>query len=132
MGRYPEAPYLAIDNNATERAPRPIAVGRNNWLHLGSDAGGRTAAVLLSVVQTCHAPGVESWAYLRDVLERVSTHPASRLAELLPDAWKPAQTAEATGRKAEMTVAPDQGHAGVGKSEARPRQSGKGPLASCH
>jgi transposase len=100
LGRYLEAPYLAIDNNATERALRPIAVGRNNWLHLGSDAGGRTAAVLLSVVQSCHALQVESWAYLRDVLERVSTHPASRVGELLPDAWTPSQTAEATGRKA--------------------------------
>jgi transposase len=81
---------LSIDNNAAERAMRPIALGRKNWLQIGSDRGGRTAAVLLSVVQSCMALGVEPFAYLRDVLDRVSTHPASRIAELLPDAWKPA------------------------------------------
>ena len=88
LNRYLEAPWLSIDNNASERAIRPIAVGRKNWLHLGSDAGGRTAAILLSVTQSAQGLGVEPWSYLRDVLERVSTHPASRLAELLPDQWK--------------------------------------------
>ncbi len=67
---------------------RPIALGRKNWLQIGSDRGGRTAAVLLSVVQSCMALEVEPFAYLRDVLDRVSTHPASRIAELLPDAWE--------------------------------------------
>jgi hypothetical protein len=61
-------------------------------LHLGSDKGGRTAAVLWSLVQSCGSYGVEPWAYLRDVLDRVSTHPASRIAELLPDAWKAARS----------------------------------------
>ncbi len=88
LTRYLDAGFLSIDNNASERAMRPIAVGRKNWLHLGSDKGGRTAAVLMSLVQTCRGFGVEPFAYLRDVLDRVSTHPASRIAELLPDAWK--------------------------------------------
>jgi transposase len=83
--RYLESPYLSIDNNATENAIRPIAVGRKNWLHLGSDRGGRTAATLLSLVQSCKALGNEPFAYLRDVLDRVSTHPASRIDDLLPD-----------------------------------------------
>lgn len=83
--RYLESPYLSIDNNATENAIRPIALGRKNWLHLGSDRGGRTAATLLSLVQSCKALGNEPFAYLRDVLDRVSTHPASRIDDLLPD-----------------------------------------------
>jgi len=84
--------FLAIDNNAAERAMRPIALGRKNWLHLGSDKGDRTAATLLSLAQSCLALKVEPFAYLRDVLDRVSTHPASRIAQLLLDAWKPSRS----------------------------------------
>jgi transposase len=83
--RYLEAPYLAIDNNAVENAPRPVAVGRRKWLHLGSDKGGKSAAVLMSLVQSCRRLGNGPFAYLRDVLKRVSTHPASRVDDLLPD-----------------------------------------------
>ena len=85
FSRYLELPYLSIDNNASENAIRPIALGRKNWLHLGSDRGGRTAATLLSLVQSCKNLGNEPFAYLRDVLERVNTHPHSRLDDLLPD-----------------------------------------------
>ena len=99
LTRYLEQPWLSIDNNASERAMRPIAVGRKNWLHLGSDAGGRTAAILLSVTQSAQGSGLESWAYLRDVLDRVSTHPNSRIDELLPDRWKPSESADPPGRK---------------------------------
>ena len=86
--RYLESPRLAIDNNASERAMRPIALGRKNGLHLGSNAGGRTAAILLSVAESAKTQGLEPWCDIRDVLSRVSTHPASRLEELLPDRWK--------------------------------------------
>jgi transposase len=85
LTRYLESPYLSIDNNATENAIRPIALGRKNWLHLGSDRGGQTAATLLSLVQSCKTLGNEPFAYLRDVLDRVSTHPSSRIDDLLPD-----------------------------------------------
>jgi hypothetical protein len=85
LTRYLESPYLSIDNNATENAIRPVAVGRKNWLHLGSDRGGQTAATLPSPVQSCKNLGNEPFAYLRDVRDRVSTHPASRVADLLPD-----------------------------------------------
>src|SRR5580698_10069234 len=85
LSRYLESPYLSIDNNAVENAIRPIALGRKNWLHLGSDRGGKTAATLLSLVQSCKLLGNEPFAYLRDVLDRVSTHPASRIDDLLPD-----------------------------------------------
>ena len=90
LNRYLNVPYLAIDNNASENALRSIAIGRKNWLHLGSDAGGHTAAILMTVVQSCKHFKVEPFAYLKDVLDRVSTHPHSRIAELLPDVWKPA------------------------------------------
>lgn len=86
LTRYLEAPYLSIDNNATENAIRPIALGKKNWLHLGSDRGGKTAAALLSLVQSCKLLGNEPFAYLRDVLDRVSTHPASGLKTSCPTA----------------------------------------------
>jgi hypothetical protein len=73
LTRYLEAGYLAIDNNAAERALRPVAVSRKNWLFCGSDAGGRTAAVLFSVTATCKGLGIDPFVYLRDVLGRVAT-----------------------------------------------------------
>ena len=57
-------------------------------MFFGSERGGATAAILFSLTETCKGLGVEPWAYLRDVLDRVSTHPASRIDELLPDRWE--------------------------------------------
>jgi transposase len=86
--RYTEQGFLEIDNNASERGEKTIAIGRKNWLFFGSEGGGATAAILFSLTETCKRLGVEPWAYLRDVLDRVSTHPASRIDELLPDHWE--------------------------------------------
>jgi len=80
---------LSIDNNVAERALRQIAVGRKNWLFLGGDNGGRAAAIVFSLLATCRRHNVEPLSYLRDVLTRISSWPTSRLAELLPDQWKP-------------------------------------------
>jgi transposase len=91
--RYTEDGALEIDNNAAERSLRGVAVGRKNWLFFGSDTGGRTAAILTSVITTCQRLHVDPFAYLRDVFDRISAHPAHRLEELLPDRWQPAQTA---------------------------------------
>lgn len=91
--RYTEDGDLAIDNNAAERSLRGVAVGRKNWMFFGSDTGGRTAALLTSVITTCKRLHVDPFAYLRDVFDRISAHPASRLAELLPDRWQAARTA---------------------------------------
>jgi hypothetical protein len=88
---YTTAGFLEIDNNAAERALRPVAIGRKNYLFFGSDVGGETAAVLYTFTQTCQALGIEPWRYLRDVLERLPSHPVERLAELLPDEWARAQ-----------------------------------------
>jgi transposase len=99
LSRYLEAGYLSIDNNASENAIRPIAVGRKNWLFCGSDRGGQTAATLMSLTSSCKSLGVEPFAYLRGVLDRVSTHPNSRIAELLPDRWRKPESADPPGRK---------------------------------
>ena len=80
---------LEIDNGATERANRDIAIGRNNWTFFGSDAGGRTAAILMSFIAMCKRNRVEPFAWFRDVLSRIATHPVRRIAELLPHTWKP-------------------------------------------
>ncbi|MBV8231498.1 MAG: transposase [Planctomycetaceae bacterium] len=87
LNRYLEAGFLPIDNNASERALKPVAIGRRNWLFAGSDGGGRTAAILYSLAATCKGLGLDPFAFLRDVLDRVCTHPARRIAELLPDRW---------------------------------------------
>jgi transposase len=100
---YTTAGFLEIDNNAAERALRAVAIGRKNYLFFGSDVGGETAAVLYTFTQTCRALGIEPWRYLRDVLERLPSHPAERLAELLPDEWARAQ------RRAAETASPGPG-----------------------
>jgi transposase len=103
---YTIAGFLEIDNNAAERALRAVAIGRKNYLFFGSDIGGETAAVLYTLTQTCQALGVEPWRYLRDVLERLPSHPTGRLAELLPDEWARAQRS--------VTVAATSGSLGEG------------------
>jgi transposase len=89
--RYQEQGYLAIDNNLSERTLRAIAVGRNNWGVLGSDSGGRTAAVLYSVVGTCKHLGIDPFAYLREALPGLfalgEKPKAEQLREWLPDRW---------------------------------------------
>jgi len=89
--RYTEDGDLQIDNNGAERSLRPIVVGRRNWLFYGSDKGGRTAAVLSSLIASCKRLHIEPFAYLRDLFARISTHPHQRLDELLPDKWLFAQ-----------------------------------------
>ncbi len=79
---------LEIDNGATERANRDIAIGRGNWTFFGSDAGGRTAAIVMSFIAMCKRNGVEPFAWFRDVLTKMAEHPINRLEELLPHNWQ--------------------------------------------
>lgn len=95
LTRFLEDGDLEIDNGATERANRDIAIGRGNWTFFGSDQGGDTAAVLLSFVAMCKRSRVEPFAWFRDVLSRIATHPVNRLAELLPQNWTPLALAQA-------------------------------------
>ena len=90
--RYTEDGELEIDNNGAERSLRPIVVGRNNWLFYGSDKGGRTGAVLSSLIASCKRLRVEPFGYLRDLFARISSHPHHRLDELLPDRWQAAKS----------------------------------------
>ncbi len=85
--RYPEHGELSIDNNLAERMLRAQAIGRKSWTFLGSDRGGRTAAVLYSLTGTCKHHDIDPFAYLSDVLRRLPSHPAPQLDELLPDVW---------------------------------------------
>jgi transposase len=80
---------VAIDNNPAERAIRPVALGRKNFLFVGSDAGGETLADAMTVIETAKMSGLDPEAYLRDVLARINDHKINRLDELLPWKWKP-------------------------------------------
>ena len=95
LTRYATSGYLAIDNNVAEQHMKTIAIGRKNWLFTGSETGGKTMAVLFSVVSSCQRHGHDPFAYLRDVLGRLPDLPKDRLAELLPDRWSPIKPAAA-------------------------------------
>jgi transposase len=82
--RYVDDGSLAIDNNPVERAIRPIALGRKNWLFAGSDAGGERAAAVYSLIETAKLNGIDPEAYLRRVLSSIADHPVNRVSELLP------------------------------------------------
>lgn len=93
--RFLEDGRVPIHNNSCENAIRPVAVGRRNWLFAGSERGGRAAATIYSLVESCRRVDVDPFLYLRDVLQRVCTHPASRVHELVPAVWKESFAAEA-------------------------------------
>lgn len=84
--RYVEDGRLAIDNNAAERALRPFAVGRKNWLFFQNDTGGKTAVVLASLLQTAKAIGLDARSYFRDLMTRIST--CSDVKKLTPHGWR--------------------------------------------
>jgi transposase len=88
LTRYATDGRLKIDNNGAEQALRPIVLGRKNWLTAGSEAAAHRAAVLCSLVQTCKHLHIDPFVYLRDVIDRVSIHPARRILELTPREWK--------------------------------------------
>lgn len=79
---------VPIDNNWIENRIRPIALGRKNWLFAGSLRAGKRAAAIMSLVQSAKLNGHEPLQYLKDVLTRLPTQPASRVGELLPHRWQ--------------------------------------------
>jgi hypothetical protein len=79
-----------MTNNAAERAIRPLALGRKNYLFAGSDAGGRRAAILYTLVETAKMNNVDPEAWLADVIARIADHPINRLDDLLPWKWNQA------------------------------------------
>ena len=89
LTRYIDNGDLPADNNWVENQIRPIAIGRSNWLFAGALMAGQRAAVIMSLIQSAKLNGHEPHAYLKDVLERLPTQPARRIAELLPHQWQP-------------------------------------------
>jgi len=86
--RYTNHGFLLADNNHSENGLRPAVLGRRNWLFAGSVEGGRTAAVFMSIVQTCRRLEIDPFEYMTDVLNRLPAVPTSQIDEFLPDRWK--------------------------------------------
>jgi hypothetical protein len=87
--RYTTDGRLEMTNNAAERAIRPLALGRKNWLFAGADTGGDRAAVMYTIIQTARLNGLDPEAYLCDVIRRIADHPINRIEQLLPWHWTP-------------------------------------------
>jgi transposase len=91
LTRYIKDGRLEISNNAVENAIRPAALGRKNWLFVGSDSGGERAAIFYTIIRTCKLNNVDPEAYLREVLACIGEYPINRIHELLP--WNIARRA---------------------------------------
>jgi transposase len=89
LGRFLLDGDVSVDNNSLENLMRPWAMGRKAWLFAGSELAGQRAAVVMSLVQSAKLNGHDPWAYLKDVLQRLPSHPNSRIDELLPHRWQP-------------------------------------------
>jgi transposase len=88
LKNYIKHPFARIDNNVAERAVRPLALGRKNWLFIGSEDSGESAGVILSLIQSCRALGIHPAKYLEDVMRRLMSHNSRKLYELLPHNWQ--------------------------------------------
>lgn len=89
LTRFLEDGRIPIDNNWVENQMRPIALGRKNWLFAGSLRAGQRAAAIMSLIQSAKLNGLDPYAYLKDVMDRLPTWPNSRIGELLPHRWNP-------------------------------------------
>lgn len=89
LGRFLLDGEVSVDNNSVENLIRPWAMGRKAWLFAGSELAGQRAAVVMSLVQSAKLNGLDPWAYLKDVLQRLPEHLNSRIDELLPHRWQP-------------------------------------------
>ena len=87
LGRFLDDGNVPIDNNAAENSVRPLAIGRRNWLFVGSLQAGERAGNILSLIESAKLNGHDPWAYLKDVFERLPTLKNRDLAQLLPHNW---------------------------------------------
>ena len=83
-----EYPNVPLDTNHLERAIRPIAVGRKNWLFCWTEVGAKYVGIVQSLLFTCRLQGVDPYTYLVDVLQRIDSHPAKEIEQLSPRVWK--------------------------------------------
>lgn len=88
--RYLDDGRICMSNNAAERAVRGVAVGRRNWTFAGSDSGGRRAAAIYTLIETCKLNDIDARAWLADVIARIHDHPVKRIDDLMPWNWQPA------------------------------------------
>jgi len=95
ISRWPELMLYAtdgklnIDNNPVENQVRPVAIGRKNYLFAGSHEAAKRSAILYSLMGTCKLHGINPFIWLRDILQRIATHPINKIQDLLPHNWKP-------------------------------------------
>ena len=87
LTRFLDYPQLGLSNNLAENAIRPVAIGRKNWIHLGSQEAGPRIAAIISVIQSCRRLKIPVRDYLASVLPGLADMPMSRIAELTPAAW---------------------------------------------
>jgi hypothetical protein len=97
--RFLDYPELELSNNLAENSMRPIALGRGNWIHIGSETAGPRVAAIISVIESCRRLKIPVRNYLADILPGLANSPLQRIADLTPAAWaaKCGQAAEATG-----------------------------------
>jgi transposase len=81
-------PDVSLDTNHLERALRVIPMGRKNWNFCWTELGAKHVGIVQSLVVTCRLHGIDVYTYLVDILQRISEHPASRVAELTSRLWK--------------------------------------------
>jgi hypothetical protein len=87
LTHYLSDPRVPIDNNWVENQIRPIALGRKNWMFTGSLRAGKRAAAIMSLIHSARLNGHDPYAYMKDILERLTLQPFSRIGELLPHRW---------------------------------------------
>lgn len=87
LTRFLEYPELELSNNMAENSMRPVAVGRKNWIHVGSAPAGPKIAAILSVVESCRRLKIPVRTYLTAILPGIADLPVSRLPELTPGSW---------------------------------------------
>jgi hypothetical protein len=99
---YTTQGFLNIDNNASERALKRVAIGRKNWLFAGNDAAAENHARLWSLIATCERHGVDPQRYLTSVLAKIGQTPSEELEQFLPDVWKAEDVADLVPQASSM------------------------------
>lgn len=99
LNAYATQGFLNIDNNASERSLKRVAIGRKNWLFAGHDAAAANHARLWSLIASAERHGVDPQRYLTSVLAKIGTTPAKELEQFLPDVWKREDAAEPVTQK---------------------------------